>query len=211
MAPQGNLIIVSGPSGSGKSAISWAVLRSVAKLRFSISYTTRPPRGSERDGVEYRFLSRDAFEKLVSNHELLEWAEVYGNLYGTSRRVVEEILARGEDVLLDIDVQGAQAVRKQRPEAIAVFIMPPSFEVLRRRLEDRRLDRDYVIEQRLMTARREIAQYNNYDFLIVNEDLNRAAEELSAIVVGSRCRMTARTATAESIVATFGGTDAEDP
>ncbi len=209
MPRTGNLIIVSGPSGAGKSALASAVLAKLPGLRFSVSYTTRAPRGSERDGVEYNFVSRAEFENLIRSGRLLEWAEVYGNFYGTSRPLIDGTLERGEDVLLDVDVQGARSIREKRPGAVSVFIMPPSYQVLRARLENRRLDKDYVIEQRLKIARREIVLYRDYDFLIVNEDFDTALEELRAIILGSRCRMTSRTESAESIVATFGGLDAE--
>ena len=211
MAASGNLIIVSGPSGAGKSALAASVLRMVLGLRFSISYTTRSPRGSERDGVEYYFVPESRFRELIERGEFLEWAEVYGNYYGTPQRCIDEALARKEDVLLDVDVQGARTIRTKRPSAIAVFILPPSFAVLRERLERRRLDKDYVMKQRLEIARREIVQYRDYDFLIVNEDLGRAAEELKSIILAYRCSMAARAESAQDIVATFGGMDAQDP
>jgi len=211
MGRSGNLIIVSGPSGAGKSALAASVLRMVPGLRFSISYTTRSPRGSERDGVEYYFVPESRFRELIERGEFLEWAEVYGNYYGTPQRYIDEALARKEDVLLDVDVQGARTIRAKRPSAIAVFIMPPSFAVLRERLERRRLDKDYVMKQRLEIARREIVQYRDYDFLIVNEDLGRAAEELKSIILAYRCRMAARAESAQAIMATFGGMDAQDP
>jgi guanylate kinase len=211
MAPLGNLFIVSGPSGAGKSVLAACLLKQVPGLRFSVSYTTRPPRGSEKNGVEYYFVDRAQFEPLMRSGELLESAEVYGNYYGTSRRLVDEILSEGNDVLLDVDVQGAQTIRQRRPEAIGIFIMPPSFQVLRQRLESRRLDKDYVIEQRLQIAFNEIKQYRNYDFLIINEELGKSIEELRSIVVSSRCRMSRQAQAARSIVATFGGLDAEDP
>ncbi len=211
MTGSGNLFIVSGPSGAGKSVLSkWAV-KAVPKLRFSISYTTRPPRGSERDGIEYNFVDRAAFKELARAGDLLEWARVYGNYYGTSRRMVDEILETGDDVLLDVDVQGACTIRARRPEAITVFILPPSYQVLRDRLECRKEDKKYVIKQRLKIACREIDSYRDYDFLIINDDLGRSMEELKAIIIGSRCRLAARAGVAESIVATFGGLDAEDP
>jgi guanylate kinase len=207
----GNLFIVSGPSGAGKSALAASVLASVPNLQFSISYTTRAPRGNERNGVEYHFVTPSEFAELERKGQLLEWAEIYGNLYGTSQRSIDEILARGGDVLLDIDVQGARTLRGKRPEAVSVFILPPSFQVLRERLERRSLDKDYVIEQRLQIACREIRHYTNYDYLIINEAFDQSAEELKAIILGNRCRLKARAGIAETIVATFGGFDAEHP
>jgi len=211
MPRRGSLIIVSGPSGAGKSALAAAVVDRMPAVAFSVSYTTRAPRGNERDGVEYHFVSREEFEALILGGTLLEWAEVYGNYYGTAREYLDERLAQGADVLLDIDVQGARTIRNKRPDAVSVFILPPSYETLRARLESRRLDKEYVIAQRLRIARREIQQYRNYDYLIVNDELSNAVEEMETIILGSRCRMASRAESAESIVATFGGLDAEDP
>ena len=207
----GNLIIVSGPSGAGKSAIAAQVLKRLPGLRFSVSYTTRPPRENERDGVDYHFVDKGEFEALIRSGDLLEWAEVYGNFYGTAGRFIDEQLKQGDDVLLDIDVQGAKSIRGLRPEAISVFILPPSFQVLRLRLENRKLDKDYVIEHRLKIARQEIALYKGYDYLIINKELETSVEELRAIILGSRCRISMRSGDAESIVATFGGLDANSP
>jgi guanylate kinase len=151
------------------------------------------------------------FKELIQSGDLLEWAVVYGNFYGTSKRRIDEILERGTDVLLDIDVQGAQSIREKRPESISIFILPPSFQVLRERIESRKLDKQYVIEQRLKIACEEITHYKNYDYLIINEGLGDSINELTAIILGSRCRMTARAGAAKSILATFGGLDAEDP
>jgi guanylate kinase len=205
----GNLIIVSGPSGAGKSALAASVLAAVPNLHFSISYTTRAPRGTERDGVEYSFVTAAEFWELERSGQLLEYAEIYGNLYGTSQSGIDEILERGGDVLLDIDVQGARTLRAKRPEATSVFILPPSFQVLRERLERRSLDKAYVIKQRLRIACQEIRQYIHYDYLIINESFEQSAEELKAIILGNRCRLRARSGSAETIVATFGGFDAE--
>jgi guanylate kinase len=211
MPRKGSLIIVSGPSGAGKSALVSAVLALLPGLSFSVSYTTRAPRGNERDGMEYHFVSKPEFEALIQNGDLLEWAEVYGNYYGTARKFIDDRLSEGNDVLLDIDVQGARTIRAKRSDAIGIFIMPPSYQVLRARLETRRLDKEYIIEQRLRIACREITHYKTYDYLIVNDDFDESANELKAIILGSRCRMTSRAESAESIVATFGGLDAEDP
>lgn len=210
MSKGGQLFIVSGPSGAGKTALAKAVLRSLPDLKFSVSYTTRPARGEERDGVEYHFVDRDSFFRLVEAGEFLERAEVYGNLYGTSAREVEDILAGGDDVLLDVDVQGAKSIRVRRPDAVAIFIMPPSYQVLRERLEARCEDRTYVIEQRLKIAASEVVQFVGYDYLIVNLDIARALEELEAIIMGCRCLLPQRFAAAEAIVTTFGGVDEEN-
>ena len=211
MSEMGNLIIVSGPSGSGKSVLVANVMKLVPRLRFSVSYTTRAPRGSEQNGVEYFFVDRSEFHSLVQSDSLLEWAEVHGNFYGTSRKFVDDFLEKGDDVLLDIDVQGADIVRKKRPNSIGVFILPPSYQVLRDRLLRRSLDVGPVIEQRLKRARKEIHSYKEYDYLIINDDLGSSTQELESIILSARSRMTARIESAKSIFATFGGMDAEDP
>ncbi len=208
---RGNLIIVSGPSGAGKSAIVADVLHALPDLRFSISYTTRAPRGKEKNGVEYFFVDRREFQTLLSGDDLLEWAEVHGNYYGTPRKMVDELLGEGNDVVLDIDVQGAHIVRQKRIDSVGVFILPPSFQVLRDRLRKRSLDDDAAIERRLQIARREINHYWEYDYLIINEDLGNSMQELQSIILGARCRMPARTEAARSIIASFGGMNAEDP
>jgi len=205
----GNLIIVSGPSGAGKSALVGSVLKLVPGVRFSVSYTTREPRVTETDGLEYFFVDRPEFESLIRSGSFLEWAEVHGNLYGTSKAFVEDLMMQGYDVVLDIDVQGADIIRKKRPDAIGVFIMPPSFDVLKSRLVHRSLDAETVVEQRLKRACNEISHYTEYEYLIVNEDLGSAIRELESIIVGARCRTTARTKSVKSILATFGGLDAE--
>lgn len=207
MTSQGNLIIVSGPSGSGKSTVAAAVLAAVPNLVFSVSYTTREPRKNERDGAEYYFVTPEEFERLVRSGEFLEWAVVYDHYYGTSSRFVDAALASGRDVLLDVDVQGARAIREKRPDAITVFIMPPSYAVLRERLERRALDKHYVIEQRLRIACREVTHFRDYHYLIVNQEIERSAEELKAVILASRCRMSMRREWAESVVSSFGGTD----
>lgn len=211
MSRKGSLIIVSGPSGAGKSTLASSVLALLPHLSFSVSFTTRAPRGNEHHGVDYHFVTKAEFEVLIRSGDLLEWAEVYGNYYGTSQKFIDERLRQGDDVLLDIDVQGARTIREKRQEAISIFIMPPSYQILRRRLENRKLDKDYVIEQRLKIARREIAHFRNYDYLIINDEFDGSVEELKAIILGSRCRMNSRVESAESIVATFGGLDAEVP
>jgi guanylate kinase len=211
MARAGNLIIVSGPSGAGKSALAAKVLQSVPHLRFSVSYTTRAPRGAETNGVEYFFVSRNEFQALIKGDHLLEWAEVHGNLYGTSTKFVDDLLKQGEDVLLDIDIQGAHIIRQKRADAVGIFILPPSYKILRERLLRRSLDDGFVIEQRLKIACKEISHYEEYDYVIVNEELDRSARELQSIILGLRCRTDARTEYAKSVLATFGGMDAENP
>ena len=186
----GLLFIISAPSGSGKSTLVHE-LRSVEKnLDFSVSYTTRAPRGSEEDGREYHFVTREQFEKMIADDELLEYAEVFGNYYGTARSTLRESSAHGRDLLLDIDVQGAQQVRQRVPEAISIFILPPTPEVLKMRLTNRsraegKVD-EAVIERRLAEASQEIANYRKYKYVLVNDVLPRAVDELSAIVKAER-------------------------
>lgn len=211
MSQKGSLFIISGPSGAGKSALASSVLGRLPGITFSVSCTTRLPRGNECDGVDYFFVTKGEFEDRIRRGDFLEWAEVYGNYYGTSRQFIEENMARGEDVLLDVDVQGARTIRSLRPDSISIFIMPPSFQVLRLRLESRKLDKEYIIEKRLKIARREVAQYQNFDYLIVNNEFEASVVELKAIIGSSRCRMTSRAGTAAKIAATFGGMDAENP
>jgi guanylate kinase len=206
----GNLIIVSGPSGAGKSAIVDAALKSVRGLRFSISHTTRPPRANEVDGVHYFFVDVERFQELIRIGQFLEWAQVYGNYYGTSKDFIDRTLEGGEDVVLDVDVQGARTIRTARPEAISIFILPPSFAILRARLEQRKLDKEYVIENRLKIARDEIQHYRDYDYLIINDRLERSIEELNSIILGSRCSLNCRVGAASKIVATFGGINAKN-
>jgi guanylate kinase len=210
MARAGNLIIVSGPSGAGKSALAAKVLQAVPHLRFSVSYTTRAPRGAEKNGVEYFFVGRSEFQSLIKGNDLLEWAEVHGNLYGTSGKFVDDLLNQGEDVLLDIDVQGAHIIRQKRADAVGIFILPPSFKILRERLMRRSLDDGFVIEKRLKIACNEISHYAEYDYVIVNEDLERSAQELQSIIIGLRCRTASRTEYAKFVLETFGGIDAEN-
>ena len=208
MGYDGNLIIVSGPSGAGKSALTTHALKVLSNIRFSVSYTTRPPRGAERHGVEYFFVDRPKFELLRAEGEFLEWAAVHDNHYGTSQNFIDDLLRQGCDVILDIDVQGARTIKQKRPEAIAIFVMPPSFDILRERLRRRGLDDESVIEKRLRMARDEISCYQDYDYLIVNDDLKNAERELEAIIVGVRCRLAAREKAVASILKHFGGLNA---
>ena len=182
------VFVISAPSGSGKSTLVKMLLESVEGVDFSISYTTRPPRRGETDGENYRFVSRDEFLAMRDAGELLEWAEVFGHCYGTPRAALDEARRRGHDLVLDIDVQGAGQLKKQLPEAISVFILPPSRAELEKRLRSRSLDEDAVIRRRLRDASREIANYSAYDYLLVNDQLVRAAEKLKGIFLAERCR-----------------------
>ncbi len=210
MSSRGNLIIISAPSGTGKTSLAGRVLKLVEGLQFSVSHTTRRPRATERDGVEYFFVDPKRFEEMIAQGAFLEWAHVYGNYYGTSREFVESELGKGTDVLLDIDVQGAEKVKRSMPEALSVFVLPPSREVLERRLRNRGLDDEEVIEARLRVANEEIGKCLDYDFLIVNESIEKSAVELQSIVLAARCRIDRRRGTAQRVLASFT-VDAEGP
>lgn len=188
----GNLFVVAAPSGAGKSSLVNALLAQDERIRLSVSCTTRAPRGAEIDGVHYVFIDREEFQRRIDAGEFLEWAEVHGNLYGTSRRWLEERMAEGVDVLLEIDWQGAAQVRAQFANAVSIFILPPSFEELRRRLTSRAEDAPDVIEQRLREARIELAQAKNFDFIIVNQDFTTALNDLRQIVGAQRLRYAAQ-------------------
>jgi guanylate kinase len=176
------LIVVSGPSGAGKSTVVDRILERSPHLVASVSVTTRLPRGDERDGVDYFFVERDGFERRREAGAFLEWAEVHGNLYGTPAAFVSRMLEEGMNVILEIDVQGGMLVRDSRPEAVLIFIMPPGFETLRERLRGRGTDDEEVIKRRLENARREISSYGSYDYIVVNDELERCADDCLAII-----------------------------
>jgi guanylate kinase len=184
------VFIISAPSGSGKSTLVSHLMANVPSLKFSISYTTRKPRGSEVEGQNYHFVSREDFEAMIERDEFLEWAEVFGNYYGTHRGILEQARAVGNDVVLDIDVQGAAQLRCRIPEAVSIFILPPSREVLEQRLRARGEDDEDVIQRRLRDAAREIRNYNVYDYILVNHDLAESDAVLSGIVYAERARRT---------------------
>jgi guanylate kinase len=174
-------------------------------LCFSVSYTTRAPRATEEDGRDYFFVSRKVFEGMVRRDEFVEWADVYGHLYGTAHKQLQAAQKAGKDILLDIDVQGHQQVRQRLNEAVSVFILPPSFQELSRRLRDRHSDAPEEIERRLKTAREEIVHWGEYDYLVVNDHLKDATQALRAIVRAARFRRPSQAGRAEKIIRTFGG------
>ena len=198
-----NVFIISAPSGSGKSTLVQWLLHRDPKLLFSVSYTTRLPRGSEKAGESYHYISREAFEERIARNEFLEWAEVFGNYYGTHRSVVDRAEAEGRDVVLDIDVQGARQLKDAIPDAVTVFILAPSREVLEKRLKSRSEDTDEVILKRLRKAADEIQNYTNYDYVLVNDDLSRSTETLAAIVAAERVRRIRVEPVVRSILASF--------
>jgi guanylate kinase len=182
------VFIISGPSGSGKSSLVELLLRFVPGLDFSVSYTTRPPRGSERDGHEYFFVTCDEFERMVAANEFLEYANVFGHSYGTARRSLDQAEAQGHDLLLDIDVQRALQLKGKIPHTISIFVLPPNREELESRLQNRGLDAEGVIQRRLAVASYEMTNYREYDYVLVNKRLEECADELRKIVLSERKR-----------------------
>jgi guanylate kinase len=182
--------IISAPSGSGKSTLVAKLFATVPRLMFSVSYTTRQPRGAEVEGEDYKYITREEFERRVANDEFLEWAEVFGNYYGTHRSILEDARAAGEDLVLDIDVQGERQLREKIPEAVTIFILAPSRQILEQRLRARGEDREDVIERRLREAADEIRNYKAYDYVLINREVEESGAVLSAIVRAERARRT---------------------
>lgn len=197
------LFVISGPSGCGKSTLIKKVRRALGDLEFSVSHTTRPPRPSEKDGLDYRFVSARVFERMAREGRFLEHARVHGHLYGTSLAEVGK-KSRGRDLVLDIDVQGARQVRRRVPGAVLVFIMPPVAAELRRRLEKRREDDPRAIDRRLKNARAEVRAYREFDFVVVNDDLDEAAADLECVITAARRGPEAMAKGLRPILASFG-------
>lgn len=182
----GSLIVVSGPSGTGKSTIVNTVLKKMPDIVFSVSATTRDKRTGEVDGVDYFFVSQDEFQRMINNNELLEHACYVNNYYGTPKKAVLDNLVMGNNVLLDIEVQGAEQIKEQYPEAIEIFVVPPSMEELQRRLFSRGTDSKEKIQQRLEQAKVEFAKINNYDYIVVNDTLEKAVDDTVAIIASQK-------------------------
>ena len=192
MKEKGRLFVISGPSGAGKSTVVFKAIEGRDDVCFSTSVTTRKPRPNEVDGREYFFVDLDRFKEMVENDELLEHATYVANSYGTPRKFVEDKLDSGLDVLLDIEVQGARQINEKKPDAVKIFIIPPSLAELRRRLVGRGTDTERAIEARLIRARQEYAEADFYDYIIINDDPDRAAKELAAIMLAERCKAEGR-------------------
>lgn len=182
----GNLFILSAPSGAGKSSLIHALLGQHQDMQLSVSHTTRAPRPGEVDGVHYHFVSVDEFKALIAQNNFLEWAEVFGNYYGTSRTAIEQVLVQGRDVFLDIDWQGARQIKQQVPSVLSIFILPPSVAELEKRLNQRGQDSQEVIAKRMQQAKSEISHVTEYDYVLVNDDFQQCLKDLQQVVLGQR-------------------------
>ncbi len=201
---RGDIFVVSAPSGSGKTTLIRRLLSEIQGMRFSVSHTTRRPRPGEAEGVDYHFVDRARFDAMVTRGEFLEWAEVHARRYGTSIREVEEPLGRGEDVLLDVDTQGAASIRRLRSEAVLILVLPPGVQALRERLAGRAVDDPDEMKKRLEAAVREVAAWQMYDYCVVNDSLEKALRDLQAIIRARRLRRDRATDQVRQIVAAFG-------
>jgi len=200
----GNLFIISAPSGAGKTSLVKALLKTGIDLRLSISYTSRPARPEEVDGRDYHFVSREMFEQRRERGEFLESAQLYGNFYGTSQKWINETIASGHDILLEIDSQGAHQVRRIFPKVVGIFVLPPSLEVLEMRLRLRGQDSSEAITRRLAAAREEMGHVDEYDYVIINEKLDKALQDLACIIHAERLRMTKQIARHHDLVTQLG-------
>jgi len=202
---RGLLFVVSAPSGTGKTTVVERLVQVVPDLGLSRSYTSRPVRSGETDGVDYNFITRTRFEEMVAADAFLEWADVFGNFYGTGASDTARERASGRDLVLVIDVQGARQVRTRRPDTVAIFMLPPSFEVLEHRLRGRSKDSEEAIRRRLTTARAEVAAVSEYDYVVVNDELDACVDRLRAIVIAERARIGAMRPVVSGIVSSFSG------
>jgi guanylate kinase len=200
---EGGLFIVSAPSGAGKTTLVERLVKVTDRLKLSRSYTSRPPRGDEVDGVDYNFVSRSKFEQMAAAGEFLEWADVFGNLYGTGAADTRRCLETGNDVVLVIDVQGARKVRERGLPHVAIFVLPPSYQILERRLRGRSKDSDDAIRRRLQVARDEISAFEEYDYVVINDEFEPCVERLKGIVLAERAKLESMRPRARDILNTF--------
>jgi len=200
MAKQGILIVLSGPSGAGKGTICQELLRSYPELNYSISATTRAPREGEQNGVNYWFTSHEEFQKLIKNDQLLEWAEVYGNFYGTPCHQIAALLNCGKDVVLEIDTQGATQIKKKFPQGVCIYIAPPSLDELAKRIHKRGTDSLENIKTRLSSANVELKYVYNYDYVVVNDEVPSATKKIAAIIIAEKCQVVRNISIIESIL-----------
>jgi guanylate kinase len=185
---KGSLFVISAPSGAGKTTLCQKLREIVPDIKFSVSYTTRKPRPGEIDGIHYTFVDEDEFRAMIADGEFVEWAQVHGNFYGTSKKRIEDMINEGFDVVLDIDVQGGRQIREHFPDSVLIFVLPPSMDELRKRLTGRMSDAEDVIKKRLKNAIDEIKEYKNYDYVIINDVFDDALEEIVAIIIAERVR-----------------------
>jgi guanylate kinase len=200
---RGILFVVSSPSGGGKGTLIQRVLNKVPNLSYSVSFTTRTPRNGEVDGREYFFVTPEKFDQMVAANEFLEWAHVHGKLYGTARQQVVREISAGRDIILEVDVQGAASIRRLIPDSVSIFILPPSFEVLKRRLQARGTDSPEELDLRLRNAPSELKDYSAFEYLILNDEVDRAAEQMTAIVHAERARLSRQEARVRRVVEAF--------
>jgi len=199
MSAAGRIFVVSGPSGSGKSTLIREVRQKVPSVGYSISHTSRPPRGQEKNGVEYHFVSKENFRKMIEKGEFVEWAEVYQDLYGTSVASLRSQITMGLDVIMDIDVQGAKNIKDHFKDAVLIYVLPPSMAILEKRLRDRGTDDKKAIGTRLKKAGKEMKNCVSYDYLVFNDQIDQAVEELKSILVAERCRRSVRLSKAQAL------------
>lgn len=204
-AGRGILFVVSSPSGGGKGTLIQRVLNKVPNLSYSVSFTTRAPRNGEVNGREYFFVTPEQFEKMIAGDEFLEWAHVHSKLYGTAKQQVLQEVSAGRDIILEVDVQGAASVRTLLPDSVSIFILPPSFEILKRRLQARGTDSPEELDLRLRNAPAELKDYAAFEYLILNDDVDRATEQMAAIVHAERARLSRQGVRVKRVVEAFAG------
>jgi guanylate kinase len=200
---KGNLFIISSPSGGGKGTLIRRVLENVPNIGYSVSFTTRAPREGEIDGKHYNFISQQEFENLIGKGEFLEYAEVHGNMYGTALTQINRETGEGRDIILEIDVQGAAWVRKRAPEAVSIFILPPSFAVLKARLEARATEDLEDLKLRLANSRGEVERYTEFDYVIINDEIEKASLEIQAVILAERVKRAQQKENIEKVIETF--------